>query len=295
MTGEIFRILSMAFAFSLVGLSVYLTSRVLRVLDFTCDASLSLGGCGYAAMVLYGLSPVVAAFAAGLLGACAGFITSSLTSNLKLKTVVSSMATFSMAQIFIFKMYSMVSFSMRGKVSSLITEYPPIMTLFVVGGFVFILSVLFHKFINSEYGLAMKVYGDGPIVSHSLGINSADMLKMGLMISNTLAGIAGALIVQVSRCLYPSMGLGSFIFGLGVVVLLTKTHPAIGLGKTTFVCMGLGFAYKIGVEAVARCIGGLSSGLLSEYEHIVAAISLVVLVALTFNDKNIKKSILHLK
>lgn len=296
MTGEIFRILAIAFAFSLLGLSAYLSCRVLKVIDFTCDASLSIGGCSYAAVVLYGLNPIVAIIISGALGASAGFITASLTTNLKIKTTVTSVITFILSQILILKMYSIGSFSIQNKLSTMIPSYPPILLLMAIGGISAIMCFIFHRIINSEYGLAMKVYSDGPIVSESLGIDHGNMLKIGLMLSNALVGLSGGLIVQTSKAFCPTMGVGTFVFGLGVILLVMKSYPNIDFKKGTLVCAVCAFIYKLIIDILARFIGGDAiSGAMSEYEHTIAAIFLIILIALTFNEKNTKNSILHIR
>ena len=57
---EMVSVFSSAFAFVLVGLSVYLSAHVLKLTDVTCEASVGIGGCCYGALVLSGLHPIFA-------------------------------------------------------------------------------------------------------------------------------------------------------------------------------------------------------------------------------------------
>lgn len=292
MTDEVLRMIMMAFAFSLIGMSVYLSSRLLHVVDLTCDASVAIGGSAYVATVASGIHPAVAIIISTLLGACAGAITASLSSNLKIKTVVTSVITLVVSQVFVYRMCSAGNEALSNYVMA-VADYSPIVLLSVISVIFILIAFLMHRIVNSEYGLAMRVYADGPIVAESLGINRESVLMFGLSINNALAALAGAFIVQISRTFYPTMGLGSFIFGLGVLLLVSKVSPGISCKKSIMVCAISGFVYKIVITLLAHCIGGTSSSL-NEYEQAVAGLSLIMLIALTFSGKAPKESVLHM-
>jgi putative ABC transport system permease protein len=291
---EVFRMFAIAFAFSLLGLSMYLSTRILRVVDFTCDASVSVGGCSYAAAIIYGINPIFALIIAAMFGLCAGFITASLSSNLKFKTTVSSILTFTMMQIFIQKAYLVGNFSINNNISSAISIYSGFSLFVVTGILAVILCFLFYRVVNSEYGLAMRVYSDGAIVSEALGINRSKMLAIGLSISNMLAAISGGLVVQASRSFSPNMGIGSFVFGLGAILLILKITPTFDVKRSVFMCAIIAFVYKIIIMILSRCVGSTKFGALSEYEQIITGVVFILLAALTFSDKTRKKSILHM-
>lgn len=292
MTDEILKMLMMALAFSLIGMSVYLSSRVLHVVDLTCDASVAIGGSAYVAAVADGLHPAIAVLISGLLGACAGAITASLSSNLKIKTTITSVITLIVSQVFIFKMCVIGNDALNSYIMT-VGNYSSAILLSVIGAVFLLIAFFMHRIINSEYGLAMQVYSDGPIVAESLGINRDNILMFGLSINNAVAAIAGALIVQISRTFYPTMGLGSFIFGLGVLLLVNKISPGISCQRSIAMCAIAGFVYKIIITLLAYCIGG-TGGSLNEYEQAVSGLALVMLIALTFSGKAPKESVLHM-
>lgn len=294
MTDEIFKTLAMAFAFSLLGLSVYLACRVVRIIDFTCDASVSVGGCSYAAAVVYGAHPAVAALASMLLGGCMGFITASLSSNLRVKTSVTSVITFIMSQIFVFKMCSLGNASSANSIPETILGCSMGAICAGTGGIAIVICLMFHKITNSEYGLAMRIYREGSLVAESLGICRANMLAVGLILSNAVAALSGAFMVQISRTFYPTMGLGTFVFGLGAILLIEKMNPCMCFKKSIVACAMAAFFYRMIIDVVARCIGGTTSGVFSEYEHVVAGIALIMLIALTFSGKAPRKSVIHI-
>lgn len=291
MADEIFRTLAVAFAFSLLGLSVYLACRVLRVIDFTCDASVSIGGCVYAAAAAYGMHPVLAAAVCTLLGACAGFVTASLSSNLSVKTSIASIITLIMSQIFVFKV-CLLREAHAGMCAP--AAECSVLTLCAAAAIIsIVVYLLFYRIINSEYGLTMRIYREGPIVSESLGINRANILTAGLGLSNALAALSGAFVMQISKTCSPAMGIGSFVFGLGVILLIEKSSSHMSFKKSIGTCALAAFFYKIVIDILARCIGGAAPGALPEYERVVSGAALIMLTALTFSGKAPKKSVIH--
>lgn len=294
MTDEILKMLAMAFAFSLLGLSIYLSCRLLRVVDLTCDASVAIGGCTYAATVAGGIHPAVAVIISALLGACAGAITASLSSNLKIKTVITSVITLMISQVFISKMCAVGKASLQKGISVAVADYSGLTVLATVGVVSLIVCFLMYRVANSEYGLAMRVYSDGPIVAESLGINRDNVLMLGLSLNNAIAALSGAFIAQIAQTSYPTMGIGSFIFGLGVLLFVSKICPGISCKKGITFCIIAGFVYKIIIVILARCIGDSSCGVMSEYEQAVSGLALIMLIALTFSGKAPKESVLHM-
>ena len=81
MVDSAFTICSLAMAFVLVGLNVYLSMKILNVADLTCDGSVAVGGCLYGALVIGGISPVIAFLIAVFCGFAAGMVTASFSSK----------------------------------------------------------------------------------------------------------------------------------------------------------------------------------------------------------------------
>ena len=115
---EMVSVFSSAFAFVLVGLSVYLSAHVLKLTDVTCEASVGIGGCCYGALVLGGLHPIFAFGIATLLGACAGFTTASLATHIKLNVIVAGLTTMAAFRTFTVKFCGVGGQMLRGNIPS---------------------------------------------------------------------------------------------------------------------------------------------------------------------------------
>lgn len=269
--------LSLSISFILVGLGVYLSAHILKVTDLTCEASIGIGGCCYGAMVLGGIHPIIAVLVSGWAGAIAGLVTASLARHIKIGVTLASVATIAMFHTFIGRLENFISLSGIQEKQQAANYFCPSVTLLATAILVLLLFFLFYRIINSEYGLAMRVYGDGEVVSESLGIESHSMLCIGLCVANLLIAVTGALIAQISGNFSASMGNGVLIFGLGVAILSRRMAGSCSVKKALFVCSIAAFLYKLTIEIIMLTIDGR---LISEYEGISVAITFIFLCAL---------------
>jgi putative ABC transport system permease protein len=275
-----FNILSLSLAFTLIGLNVCISSKILNMTDLTCDTSVTLGGCSYGSLVLYGIDPFVAFFVSMCLGAFAGFITASLISNVRMEPVLASIVTLTAFQTLIIKLCNWGNSCAKTDLSPL-SSLPPLdnclITAFMVTG----TCILFYKMLNSEYGLAMRVYGGGRIISESMGINNNRMLCVGLMVGNGLAALAGALITQTSCSFSVNMGNGSIVFGLAAVIIGEKMlNPKTVKEEIAGYFLGA-LIYKLTLELAT--LSGASLG--SEYNNVTTAAVLTFLMAIMHEKK----------
>jgi putative ABC transport system permease protein len=195
---------------------------VLNVTDLTCDASVTLGGCSYGALILSGIDPLIAIIIAACLGMVAGLVTSSLVAHVGIEPVLASIVTLTALQTFITKLSSIGHTLVHRGLTETTLITPAIGNSIITLIIASVVCILFYRILNSEYGLAMRVYGDGKIISESLGIDTGQILCMGLGIGNALSAIAGALVVQISGNFGPGIGNGSLVFGLAAVIIGEK-------------------------------------------------------------------------
>jgi putative ABC transport system permease protein len=147
-----------------------------------------------------------------------------------------------------------------------------------------IAGVLFFKILNSEYGLAMRVYGDGKIISESLGINADQVLWIGLGVGNALSAIAGALVVKISGSFGCTMGNGSLVFGMAAIIIGERLLAPKNISAAILGCFLGAFVYKAVIEFATF---GNSETLVSEYNNVIMAIVLIFLIALVHDGKNL--------
>ncbi|MBQ7673976.1 MAG: hypothetical protein IJT36_05570 [Alphaproteobacteria bacterium] len=275
-------VFALSLVFALISFSVYLTTAIMKVTDVACDSCVTLGGCTYGALVVVGINPIIAVFAAMLCGVIAGFTISSITNHIKIELVLSSVITMSIIQTFVSKLCNFGE-TIRGNLHKTgnIFGFSPIENAIIIFIIVSIVAFLFYKFLNSEYGLAMRVYGDGIIISESLGIDTKHVLWVGLGLSNGLVAGAGALMTQVIGNFSTAMGAGALVFGIASVIIGQRFATTNSVKESIIGCFIGAIIYKIAIEVVTS-LGSSTVG--SDYNNIIIAIVLIFLMV-TVNDQ----------
>ena len=268
----IFFLLAFGLAFSLVGMGLFLSNKVFKLVDLTCESSFALGGCVYGSMVLSGMNPLMAIVISMFLGYILGAITASLISYIKMDPIMAGLLTVGGTQSLLTKLVEMKKFN-----PSIFGNLSPgdnfVIAVILVGTILF----LFYRLITSEYGLSMRIYGNGAIITESMGINGIRILSIGLGIENLLCALAGALIAQMTGDFAVNMGSGCIIFGVSAILLGEKIFDGTSI-RTAIVGAFVG---SMCYEALLKFLVSREMiGLGEEYNNMLMAISLMMLVAL---------------
>ncbi len=217
--------------FALVALGVYISFRLLRFPDLTVDGSFPLGGAVCAVMIVAGFNPWIATLGATLAGAAAGLVTGWLNVKLKIMDLLASI-------LMMTALYSINLRVMNGPNVPLIAEptlftqlQPDSMADYVLRPLVLLVSVVLAKllldwFFATERGLAIRATGSNARMARAQGINTGDMVLLGMDISNALVGLAGALFVQTQGGADISMGIGTIVIGLAAVIVGESILPS---------------------------------------------------------------------
>ena len=90
-----------------------------------------------------------------------------------------------------------------------------IMGLVVIG----ILILLMYFFFKTEFGQALIATGDNEKMARALGINTRQMTVFGLMLSNALIALAGAILAQNNGYADVNSGLGTIVIALAAIII----------------------------------------------------------------------------
>ena len=228
--------LPLGIMWSLTTIGVFITFRVLEVSDLTVDGTLTLGAASSAVLITMGMNPylsILIAFGCGLL---AGFITAMLHTRLKIPPLLSGILTMT-------ALYS-INLRVMGKANVSINKMETIFTQFtdltgiprrvalpegiflsnvdvlIVGSVLVILVALgLYWFFGTEIGYALRATGNNPQMIRAQGVNTDTSKLIGLMLSNGLVAISGALLAQSQRFAEVSMGTGTIVIGLASVII----------------------------------------------------------------------------
>jgi len=209
---------------SVLALSVYLTYRTLGIADLSVEGSFPLGAAVAAVLLDDKHSPATAIAVAGIAGMLAGAVTGLLHTKLKIPALLAGILT-------MIALYS-VNLRVMGKanISLLNTDtvytslaflnLSPDMTTLVVGFTIAVVSsTLLYMFFGTEIGMALRATGSNPQMIRAMGVNTDNMLLLGLVISNGLVAVSGAFIAQSNGFADVGMGIGTIVIGLASVII----------------------------------------------------------------------------
>ena len=219
------------FLFAFLGLGVLITFRFFRFPDLTAEGSYPLGGAVVAALIVSGLDPFVATFAAMMAGAAAGVITALVHTKLKINNII--------AGIIVMTALYTVNLRVMGKANTPLLDTPT-----VFGDTVAALNRLgFHLvenklttiaiafvgliaaaaalvwFFRTDLGLAVRATGQNEAMILSLGVDVDRTKMVGLALSNGFIALSGALIAQNHGFADIGMGISILVTGAAAVLI----------------------------------------------------------------------------
>lgn len=211
----------------LMTLGVYLTFRILNMADMTVDGSFAAGGAVTAVLIVKGMNPVLTllfVFIAGTLcGLATGFMNTKLKINILLASILSQIALYSINIRIMGKantpllgsdtMMSMLRNATGGNLST--TNVSLIIGVIVIA----VIIGLMYWFFGTEIGSAIRATGSNEHMVRAMGVNTDTMKILGLMISNGMVALSGALVAQSQGYADVGMGTGTIVIGLASIII----------------------------------------------------------------------------
>ena len=246
---------SQGLVWGIMALGVYVTYRILDVADLTVDGSLATGGAVCVMLIRAGVNPWVALLAALVVGGLAGLVTALLHTKCGVPAILAGILT----QL---ALYSVNLRILTGKANQPVSvdKYPllvsqryvrelslrnPILLIVVI--IAFIIMVLYW-FFGTEKGCSIRATGANKSMARANGINPDNDIILGLIISNALVALSGALIAQYQGSVDVNMGRGAIVIGLAAVIIGEVVFKKIRVnfaGRLTFVTLGAVIYYIV--------------------------------------------------
>lgn len=204
----------------ILAIGVYLTYKVLDLADLTVDGSLATGGAVAVMCMVKGMNPYLALVMAFVSGMLAGLVTGLFHTALGIPPILAGILT----QL---GLYS-VNMRIMGKANQAISvmQYDLIVSLryiphacMVTIGFCIVIIALLYWFFGTEIGAGVRATGCNQNMARAQGINTNTMKVLGLVLSNGLVGLSGALYAQYQGAADVNMGRGAIVIGLAAVII----------------------------------------------------------------------------
>ncbi|NLP48347.1 MAG: ABC transporter permease [Clostridiales bacterium] len=215
----------------IMAIGVYITYKVLDIADLTVDGSFATGGavCVMALLQGYGIgTAMLLAFFAGLL---TGFVTGAFHVHFGISPILAGILT----QLALWS----VNLAIMGKANQAlnVNNYKLLVSLrylqetlngqkpfywspiLVVAVFVAAIIGVLYWFFGTELGSCVRATGANLNMARAQGINTDFNKILGLMLSNGIVALSGALLSQYQGFADINMGRGAIVIGLAAVII----------------------------------------------------------------------------
>ena len=210
----------------IMAIGVYITYRILDVADLTVDGSLATGGAVCVMLIRGGFNPWIALLCAMLAGMLAGLVTGLFHTRCGIPAILAGILT----QLALYSINLRIMDSKANQALS-VDKYPlllsqryvrelsmnnplPLLLLFTAA----VIAILYW-FFGTEKGSSLRATGANPHMARAQGINTGRAKVVGLMLSNGLVALSGALLTQYQGYADVSMGRGAIVIGLAAVII----------------------------------------------------------------------------
>ena len=267
----------------IMAIGVYITYRILDVADLTVDGTLATGGAVCIMLMRSGCNPWLALICAFFAGLLAGLATGLLHTRCGIPAILAGiltqlalysvnlriMGSKSNQPISVDKYNLIVSQRFVKELSLRNPLIPAIVTLVV-------LIAILYWFFGTEYGSALRATGANPRMASAQGIDTRITTTVGLMLSNGLVAMSGALLAQYQGAVDVNMGRGAIVIGLAAViigdVLLGKLFRNFALKLCTVVVGAI--VYYLVLQIVLQL--GLNTNDLKLFTALIVALFLSI-------------------
>ena len=228
--------ISQGLIWGIMAIGVYITYKILDIADLTVDGSFCTGGAVFAVLFGAGVNIWLALLAALAAGMLAGLVTGILHTFCGIPAILSGILT----QLALWSV-NMAIMGMKASVAISVTN-PSVLDkllvslrfvsdvasgtrpfyrhpIFVVGLFTAVIIAALYWFFGTEMGSSLRATGANGAMARAQGINTNFTKVLGLVVSNGLVALSGALLAQYNGANEINVGRGAIVIGLAAVII----------------------------------------------------------------------------
>lgn len=229
----------------IMAMGVYITFRILDIADLTVDGSMATGGATMVVCMMSGMNAGTAVFIAFLAGCAAGLITGIFHTKFGIPAILAGI----LMQLILYSVNLRIM-SQKANLPLSVEKYDLLLSLrnlpqALTAGTIFVVCIIavMYWFFGTELGHSLRATGCNQNMARANGINTDTNKIIGLVISNGMVALSGALLAQYQGFADINMGRGAIVIGLAAVII----------GEVIFSKLFKNFALKL----LAAVIGGI--------------------------------------
>lgn len=224
---------------AILVIGVYISYRILDIADLSIEGTFPLGACVCALLIYLGVNSILAAIISLIIGMLAGAVTGLLHTSLKIPAIISGilvMTALLSINLVILGFANETSsvqsvLSIKNSVFDVLSEklselfnikllYTSKISSIVIGLiFLAVVSCAIYWLFGTEIGMSIRSTGNNPKMARAQGIDTNKMIVLGLMLSNGLIALSGALYAQNSGNAMADSGRGAIVIGLASIII----------------------------------------------------------------------------
>ena len=287
--------LTQGFIYAILSYGIYITYKILDFPDLTVDGSFPLGAAVTALLLVKGVNPYLTLLAALAVGAAAGFVTGFIHVRLKVRDLLAGIITMTA----LFSVNLQIAGSNLSVARSIATVFTAAPTMALFGSLSLIMrklivsiiimlicKILLDLYFKTKSGFLLRAVGDNSALVTTLAKDMGRVKIIGLVISNALVALSGAVVCHEQRSFSAMMGTGQMVFGLAAVIIGTTLFRKMSFVKGTTAVTAGSVIYKACIQIAISL--GLPANLL---KLITAVLFLVILVIGNFEKGSVKKNV----
>ena len=224
--GSLLGAIGQGFIWGVMVLGIFITYKVLNVSDLTVDGSFATGGAVFAITLLAGIDPTICLLIAMAAGGICGLVTGILHTKFKIPAILAGILT----QLGLYSINlrilgdkANVSISQANTNITFLSNLlnlPHTRAGMMLGIIVSLICILILYFLlGTEFGASIRATGNNEKMIRALGVNTDNIKLFGMILSNMLIALSGALLVQMNKYADVGMGKGAIVYGLASIVI----------------------------------------------------------------------------
>lgn len=207
----------------IMAIGVYITYKILDIADLTVDGSFATGGLTLGVCMAFNMNIWLAMLIAFAVGCAAGLVTGIFHTKFGIPAILAGI----LMQLALWSINLRIS-ALSGNSSNItikaakgviLSSRNTTMAIVAGGLFVLVIIAVMYWFFGTERGHSLRATGCNPNMARANGINTETNKVIGLILSNGIVSLSGAMLAQYQGFADINMGRGAIVIGLAAVII----------------------------------------------------------------------------